>query len=161
RLESHDESCPRTSVMTVQQCHVGKFAQSPTNLTLQKNPARVVLFAARSQVRHMTGLDELMPAERHPPLGQIAVRINRAASGHVAVRESGKELVEDLRSTHPEGVGLASLRHATPLSVTGGEHIALDNRDSSVEVREHPGGKETAHAGPENNRVLTDARHDD
>jgi hypothetical protein len=34
-----------------------------------------------------------------------------------------------------------ALRHTATLSVIGGKYIALDNRDGSVEVGQHPGSK--------------------
>ncbi|HVQ98356.1 MAG TPA: hypothetical protein VMS16_06030 [Mycobacterium sp.] len=56
---------------------------------------------------------------------------------------------------------MTALRYTASLCGFGRQHITFDDRDSSVEIRQHSGGKKTAHARAEYDRMLTDLRHRD
>ena len=53
----------------------------------------------------------------------------------------------------------AALRYALPGDRIVGQLVPLDHRDGSIEVGQHPGSKQPAHARPENDRALTQYRH--
>jgi hypothetical protein len=58
-------------------------------------------------------------------------------------------------------MNVTALGYAPALCTFGRQYVALDDRDGSIRIRQHSGGKETAHARPKNDRVLTDLRHGD
>jgi hypothetical protein len=51
------------------------------------------------------------------------------------------------------------LRHPTPLGGVVRQHIPFDERDSSVELREHPSGKQPSHTCTTDNSSLTKLAH--
>jgi hypothetical protein len=56
-------------------------------------------------------------------------------------------------------MSVPALRHAAPLSAAARQGIALDHRDGSIVIGEHPGNEEATHACAKNDCVLTDFRH--
>jgi hypothetical protein len=102
-----------------------------------------------------------MPTEGHAELGEVPVVPHYGTVGHELRQKAGKQTLQDFRTTRPQCVNVTALGHAPSLCTLGRQHIALDDRDGSVEIRQHSGRKETAHARPENDRMLTDLRHGD
>jgi hypothetical protein len=73
--------------------------------------------------------------------------------GDEFIDETGKQLVQNLRTTGREGVDLAALPYASPVQWIGRQQIAFDHGNGSVEVGKHPRGQQSAHAGAENYRL--------
>jgi hypothetical protein len=58
-------------------------------------------------------------------------------------------------------MNVTALRYAPSLRGLGRQHIALDDRNGSIEIGQHSGSKKTTHARPKNDSMLTELRHGD
>ena len=58
-------------------------------------------------------------------------------------------------------MSVPALRYAASLCGLGRQHIALDDRDSSIKIGQYSGNKKTTHARPKNDSMLTELRHGD
>ena len=54
---------------------------------------------------------------------------------------------------------VATLRNPAPVRAGLRQHISLYHGDRLVEIGQHPRRQQTTHAGPENDRMFTEFRH--
>jgi hypothetical protein len=63
------------------------------------------------------------------------------STGHQVVQQPWKELVENLRPSWHQQVGVSALGDAPPILSNRWERVAFDDRDPSVRVSQHAGGE--------------------
>jgi hypothetical protein len=101
-------------------------------------------------------------AERMATRGEAELREvadQRCATRGEVVEQSRKELVEDLRPSGQQQMGVPALGDALPILGRLGERVAFHNGDALVGVGQHPGGEEPGHARPQDDRVATSLPH--
>jgi hypothetical protein len=84
---------------------------------------------------------------------------HRCAACDEVVEQSREQLVEDLRPSGEQHVGVPALGDAPSILGRLGERVAFHDGDPLVGVGQHPGGEEPGHAGPEDDRVAADPPH--
>jgi hypothetical protein len=87
------------------------------------------------------------------------VASHAAASDHL-VGPARKELLDHGAAPRQQAVCVLSLRHALARNVRDRKRVALQYRDLSVEIRQHPRGQQAAHARADHDRMLADPFHD-
>jgi hypothetical protein len=103
-----------------------------------------------------------LEAQRTTNRGEAELREvsdHRDTSSYQVVEQPWKELVEDLRPSGHQQMGVPALWDARSNLRRLWERVAFEDRDSPVRVGQHPGGEKPGHAGPEDHRVVTDLRH--
>ena len=92
-------------------------------------------------------------------LGQVRVVPDGSTVGDHLVENPREELIQDLRSTRQQGMGVSTLRYPPPVRGIVGQHISLDHCYGPEEISQHPCGKQPTHARAENDRMLSELRH--
>jgi len=110
-------------------------------MTLQEWTTGAVHRVAGLKIGKAARSDKLVPTKAHTEPREVAVIPGRAAVGDQLGEETRKEHLQYLRATRPDCMNVLALGHTAALRVIGGKHIALDNRDSSIEVGQHSGSK--------------------
>ena len=112
---------------------------------------------AADRLRGPAGEAEQVAARGEPELREVPD--HRHAPGRQVVEQPRKELVEDLRPSGHQQVGVPALRDPPPTPGRRRERVAVDDRDPPVRVGQHPGSEQPGNAGPEDHRVVTDRKH--
>lgn len=94
--------------------------------------------------------------------GEAELRVvpdHRCAPCHEFAEQTRKQLVEDLRPSWHQQMGMPALRDALTIRRHLREQVAFHDRHPPVCIGQHPGCEEPGHAGPENHRLTTDLLH--
>jgi hypothetical protein len=131
----------------------GQRPDPGANVTFQVGPAGLAdegVRGAALEAEKMTGRGEAELRE---------VPDHRCAARDEVVEQSGEELVEDLRPSGEQHMGVSALGYTPSMLGRGGERVAFHDGDPLVRVGQHPGGEEPGDARPKDHRVVTDLPH--
>ena len=82
-----------------------------------------------------------------------------AAAGDDLVGPAREESLDHVPAACQQAMRMAALRHALARNIRLRKRIALQHGDDGVEIRQRTRGQQTAHAGADHNRMLTNMFH--
>ena len=97
--------------------------------------------------------------DRHVELRPVPVVPYRGSVVHEGTEQSGKQLIEDVRSFGEQRVRMARLGGASSSRRAVGQNVSLDHRDSGEGIGKDSGGQQSADGCTENYGLPTDCPH--
>ena len=113
------------------------------------------IYDQRRWVGELLRAVEPIRTDAHIDAGQVPVVEDVGARFREFAEHSGKQLLQHVPAATQHAVQMASLRDPLALVRRIGQRVPFDDGDRLVELRKHPGGKQTSHPGAKDDGVRT------
>jgi len=80
--------------------------------------------------------------------------MNGRAGRKEVVEDAREELLQDLGTSSKQIVDVTTLRNTAPISGACRQGIPVHHADAVIEICQYPRRQQTAHAGPQHNRMV-------